>query len=357
MSRTIAGWVVAGLLCLTCLASCSRPDSTTTTRENVSYPLSDFSLTERNGETVGKQDLAGKVWVAAFFFTRCSGPCPRISAAMEGLQGDFKSDPDVRLVSFTVDPTYDDAATLSRYAERFHADPQRWLFLRGADKEVYSLLEEGFKLPAEKNASAEPGKSVTHAPWLAVVDRRGTVRGYFDGLAGLDAEAADPDKAFEDNLDRLRRKVFLLRHEDDANPAVNAALNALAGLLLLAGFAAIRRRMIQLHVACMTSALAVSTVFLASYLYFHLVVMHAQPTYFHEKWPESPRWVEALYLGILGTHTVLAAATAPLALFTAFLGVRGRLARHVWIARWTLPIWLYVSITGVVVYWMLYRLY
>ena len=85
--------------------------------------------------------------------------------------------------------------------------------------------------------------------------------------------------------------------------------------------------------------------------------MHGRPTYFHEKWPEAPGWVETAYLMLLTSHTLLAVVTAPLALFTAYLGVRGRLARHVWIARWTLPIWLYVSIAGVVVYWMLYRLY
>jgi uncharacterized membrane protein YozB (DUF420 family) len=71
----------------------------------------------------------------------------------------------------------------------------------------------------------------------------------------------------------------------------------------------------------------------------------------------APAWVGYLYLAILGTHTLLAVPTAPLALVTAYRGLRGRLARHVRLARWTLPIWLYVSITGVVVYLMLYRLY
>ena len=70
-----------------------------------------------------------------------------------------------------------------------------------------------------------------------------------------------------------------------------------------------------------------------------------------------PDWVRYLYYAILGSHTILAAATAPLALTTAYLGLKNRLVRHVWLARWTLPIWLYVSVTGVVVYWMLYRLY
>ena len=140
-------------------------------------------------------------------------------------------------------------------------------------------------------------------------------------------------------------------------PPLNASLNAAAGVLLILGFAAIRRRWVRLHVTCMLSALVVSAVFLAFYLYFHIAIMHGRPTRFHEKWPEAPKWTEMVYLAILTSHTILAAATAPLALYTAYLGLQNRLARHVWIARWTLPIWLYVSVTGVVVYWMLYRLY
>jgi uncharacterized membrane protein YozB (DUF420 family) len=102
----------------------------------------------------------------------------------------------------------------------------------------------------------------------------------------------------------------------------------------------------------MLVALTVSAAFLASYLYYHVIVRNWQSTHF-----VGPEGVRTLYLGILLTHTVLAIATAPLALFTAFLGLAGRIARHKKLARWTLPIWLYVSVTGVVVYWMLYHLY
>ena len=140
-------------------------------------------------------------------------------------------------------------------------------------------------------------------------------------------------------------------------PSVNAALNGASALLLATGYASIRLRRVALHEACMLAALAVSAVFLASYLYYHLVVRRGEPTHFQDRAPTAPDWVRHLYLGILLTHTVLAVAVAPLALVTAYFGLRDRLRRHVLIARWTLPIWLYVSITGVVVYWMLYRLY
>jgi len=134
-------------------------------------------------------------------------------------------------------------------------------------------------------------------------------------------------------------------------PSLNAALNGTSAVLLLAGYAAIRRRMIALHKTCMLTALGVSTVFLASYLYYHFVVRGGKPTPF-----TGEGAVRIVYFAVLGSHTVLAAVTAPLAIFTAYLGLRNQLEKHRRFARWTLPIWLYVSITGVVVYWMLYRL-
>jgi protein SCO1 len=353
------GLTVGLTIALLGLPSCQRSPSGET-RENIAYPIGDFTLTERSGREVSAADLRGKVWIASFIFTRCSGPCPQVTAAMAKLQAEFASQPDVRLVTFTVDPEYDDPKILTQYAERFHADPDRWLFLTGKETDVYRLLRDGFKVGADRNTDpgAAPGQAVNHDTHLAVVDRRGRVRGYFSALPDLESD--NPDEELKQDQARLRAKVLELLAEDSPAafyPPLNASLNAAAGLLLLLGYAAIRRRRVRLHIACMLSALAVSAVFLAFYLYFHLVIMHGQPTRFHDKWPEAPKWLENAYLLILTTHTILAAATAPLALYTASLGLRGRLARHVWIARWTLPIWLYVSVTGVVVYWMLYRLY
>ena len=109
----------------------------------------------------------------------------------------------------------------------------------------------------------------------------------------------------------------------------------------------------------MLSALIVSIVFLTSYLFYHIVIKHGQPTSFAAQTSHAhpPHWVGIVYRIVLWTHTPLAAVAAPLALYTAYQGLRGRFARHRHIARWTLPIWMYVSITGVVVYLMLYRLY
>ena len=131
-------------------------------------------------------------------------------------------------------------------------------------------------------------------------------------------------------------------------PTVNATLNALAAALLVTGFLLIRARRVKAHRACMLSAFACSVLFLISYLYYHSQVGSVRF--------QGVGGLRTLYLTILATHTVLAAAVPFLALITLTRGLRGQFARHRAIARWTLPIWLYVSVTGVVVYWMLYHL-
>ena len=131
-------------------------------------------------------------------------------------------------------------------------------------------------------------------------------------------------------------------------PAVNAGLNATTALLLSLGWVMIRRRRIAAHKACMLSAFAVSMLFLASYLYYHA---HAGLRHFR-----GSGWIRPVYFAILISHTVLAAAIVPLAVVTVGLGLSARFPRHRRIARWTLPLWLYVSLTGVVVYVLLYRL-
>ena len=129
-------------------------------------------------------------------------------------------------------------------------------------------------------------------------------------------------------------------------PALNAVLNATSAVLLAAGFLAIRRRRVRLHRACMVSAFATSVVFLASYLTYHLQV---GTTHF-----PGHGWTRPVYFAILGTHTVLAATIPPFAITTLVLALRGRFGRHARLARWTLPTWFYVSVTGVVIYVMLY---
>ena len=131
-------------------------------------------------------------------------------------------------------------------------------------------------------------------------------------------------------------------------PAVNAALNGTTAALLSLGYAMIRRRRILAHKTCMLSAFAVSSLFLASYLYYHA---HAGVRHF-----AGSGWLRVLYFAILISHTVLAAAIVPLAVTTVAFGLSARFPKHQRIARWTLPLWLYVSVSGVAVYLLLYRL-
>ena len=132
-------------------------------------------------------------------------------------------------------------------------------------------------------------------------------------------------------------------------PALNAALNALATVFLVSGYVCIRRGRREMHKRCMLAALTTSAVFLVSYVIYHLNV-GSRP--FPGQGP-----IRVVYFSILITHVILAATIVPLALITAARGLWGQYDRHVRIARWTLPIWLYVSVTGVVIYLMLYRLY
>jgi uncharacterized membrane protein YozB (DUF420 family) len=131
-------------------------------------------------------------------------------------------------------------------------------------------------------------------------------------------------------------------------PALNAALNSCSAILLVWGYTLIRRKRITAHRRVMITAFAVSVAFLISYLIYHAQVGSVRF--------QKTGWIRTVYLSILLTHTVLAATVPFLAGITLFRGWTGRYEKHRRIARWTLPIWLYVSVTGVVVYWMLYRL-
>ena len=132
-------------------------------------------------------------------------------------------------------------------------------------------------------------------------------------------------------------------------PALDASLNAASAILLMLGYVFIRNKRILAHKVCMLSAFGTSTLFLVCYLWYHA---HHGVTRFAGQGVIRP-----VYFTLLGTHTVLAAVIVPLVLTTLYRAWKKRFDLHKRVARWTLPIWLYVSITGVVVYWMLYRLY
>jgi protein SCO1/2 len=144
------------------------------------WPLPNFSLTERSGQTLTLGDLRGSVWIADFFYTTCPGPCPMLTSRFSDLQKELASETQVRFVSITSDPEKDTPAVLQQYAEHFKAG-ERWLFLTGDKKAIYSLANDGFKLSLVENpAGAE--EPITHSTKLVLVDGTGTVRGVYDGL-------------------------------------------------------------------------------------------------------------------------------------------------------------------------------
>ena len=138
-------------------------------------------------------------------------------------------------------------------------------------------------------------------------------------------------------------------------PAVNAALNGLSAVLLALGFFFIQRGNKIAHRNCMISAFCTSVVFLGCYLTYHgylAIVLHQGPTRFL-----NPAWFRPVYLTILLTHTILAAAIVPLILVTLHRARKQQFEAHKKIARWTWPLWMYVSVTGVVIYLLLYRIF
>jgi cytochrome oxidase Cu insertion factor (SCO1/SenC/PrrC family) len=146
-------------------------------------PVGDFRLTERSGRTITQADLQGKIWVASFVFTRCTGPCPQVTGTMARLQSELAKRDDVMLVTITVDPDRDRLEDLRAYADHFGADKDRWLFLTGAREVIDPLCIHGFSVGVERNAGKDvpPGQEVTHSTRLVLVDRHGHKRAYFDG--------------------------------------------------------------------------------------------------------------------------------------------------------------------------------
>lgn len=157
----------------------------------------DFSLIERSGRKATLADLKGKVWVVLFFYTGCRDICPLIVPQMGLLHLEYMNDPEfrseIRFVSITVDPEKDTLQVLAKFAERFSADPELWLFLTGDKAEIYRLTQEGFKVgmgevenPPEVKRKSGEEKDILHSSRLILVDRKAQIRGYY---SGIDAEA------------------------------------------------------------------------------------------------------------------------------------------------------------------------
>jgi protein SCO1 len=350
--------------------------------------LDDFSLTECHGQTVTKADLLGKPWVACFIFTRCAGAnfCPRVSAEMRELQRGLK-DVDVRLVTFTVDPERDTPEELLKYSAQFDADPDKWWFLTGERDVIYGLIRHGFKMIVHPAANPIPGFEIEHSLEIMHVDEKGIVRGRYNATDDVSmarlrrvlkkGEASPEDLALirQGEQEELRQAEALkiaraeaearLLAEEQAElraripawvqriPAVNAALNGLATVLLVAGLVFIKSGKRDAHRKAMLAAFGTSAVFLACYVAGHVGL------YYYTGSGSRPfagtGVIRGVYLAILGTHVLLAIVVAVMAPWTLFRGLQGEWDRHKKLARVTFPIWLYVSVTGVIIYFILYH--
>jgi len=144
--------------------------------------LPDFNLIERSGQPFRSQDMLGSCWIADFIFTSCAGTCPMMSAQMAKLHREIKDD-NVRFVSFSVDPKNDTPEVLRGYAKNWNAD-ERWFFVTGRKASLHALAQTGFKL-AVFEVPSDDGP-FTHSEKFALVDRRGRVRGYFNGTDSVD---------------------------------------------------------------------------------------------------------------------------------------------------------------------------
>jgi protein SCO1/2/putative membrane protein len=332
------------------------------------FPLGEFQLVERSGRPVTQTDLADRLCIASFIFTRCPLSCPRITGVMKSLHSQLAATR-VLLLSLTVDPEHDTPAVLTSFARAYDASPDRWWFLTGRKSSIYALVRERFKLNLEQTPAGDSGsaaEAISHSDRLALVDH-GKVVGLFDSTepAAVDALLA------EARLRALPRWVQVL-------PTANATLNALCAVLLLAGWRMIRRYahdspcktppesdsgsnpatarraleqpLVRAHATAMVLAFSVATLFLSLYLTYHF---QAGSVRFRGGGP-----IRLLYFTTLLSHSILAAfGVVPLAVATLLQALRHKFDKHVLIAGVTFPIWLFVSVTGVVIYAMLYHMH
>lgn len=148
--------------------------------DSVYHTIPDFRFINQNRDTVTEKSYAGKIYVADFFFATCQTTCLKMASQMYRVQNEFKNNKDVMFLSHTVNPSHDTAEVLSEYADKTHADLNRWNFVTGGKEKIYEQARKGFFLPAEEgNGSAN---DFIHSNMLVLVDKEQRIRGYYDGI-------------------------------------------------------------------------------------------------------------------------------------------------------------------------------
>lgn len=169
--------------------------------DTVFQKIPDFKFVSQEGKTVTQEDL-NNIYVANFFFASCQDVCKKMSAQMVRVNEAFRNNPQVKLVSYTVDPERDSVAVLKQYAEMYQADPAKWLFLTGSKKELYTLAQTGYKVSAMQAPGSVP--DFIHSEKLILVDKEKHVRGIYDGTNSQD-------------VDRLITELTVLLHSYQQN--------------------------------------------------------------------------------------------------------------------------------------------
>jgi protein SCO1/2 len=179
-----------GLLGLTYLLSLAEISRVVKHAPPVLGQIADFTLINQNGQVATLADLSNHVWVADIVFTRCAGPCPRMTAQMKSLQDLLPQNSNTKLVTLTTDPDFDTPTVMKRYGERFNADFNRWTFLTGTKKEIAALAGGGLKLsavPVKPEEQKDSADLFIHTTIFVVVDKHAQLRGIFEtGGEGVD---------------------------------------------------------------------------------------------------------------------------------------------------------------------------
>ncbi|WP_437185680.1 DUF420 domain-containing protein [Planctomicrobium sp. SH668] len=367
--------------------------------------VSDFSLLDQNNEPITKEMLLGEQWVANFVFARCTFQCPMTCRKVMELNQELKNVP-VRFVTITVDPEHDTVPYMREFADIWGAKAPRWRFVTGDPAQVLELIRTGFKEPAWENLgeSRRAGMEFAHSDNFIHVGADGKILGRYSGLAdaelvtlrrvikgeiktpqrfqpatfasiaALEARKVNAQKeagALADPEEKPTKEAVLARLPGWAQrlPATNAMLNSLATCLLLLGYSAAKFRRYHLHKRLMLLAFGVSVAFLATYLSYHWA-LHEYGKVRGMPFTGTGTF-KLVYYSILISHVILAAAVPVLAIITILNGrkaypdgisaeeaverVQERRVHRRW-AWVTFPVWLYVSITGVLIYWMLYKM-
>jgi protein SCO1 len=172
-----------------------------------------FSFANQEGKLITQKDVAGKVYIAEYFFTTCKGICPKMNSNLRKIYQDYAGEPDFRVLSYTVDPETDTVARMKRYADSLGADPAKWWFLTGSKDSLYNLARESYLLDDPKNNTVNINEQFIHTQFVALVDKNGRVRKIYDSLK-------------RDELDELENDIKeLLKERFSAPRFANSLFN------------------------------------------------------------------------------------------------------------------------------------